>query len=300
MPWGFSLPPGADAAVPPARCRPGVPPLRNCFRTLCYRPDSSSLFITEATVHCADAGKMPVSTIISVCRTLLTYYHALIIYSWKRNAKLQDCPALHSQRPAAALWIFSLARTPSMWSRQHYRAPSFGTDIQGNLRNVAIPGTGIPMHLLLQGHLFVWLFLFLVYPLVALLTAVYLGYCCGENMASRFEEHLLQPSHWFARWRLNCFLVAWHAMESDGDKAVQRQYSLESKGKFLLAAEAAGIPISPFHTDVKTLFAKHVHIEGGKHPGRGMLVVAQRGGSQTNTACLMRFARNATQPSSPL
>jgi len=69
--------------------------------------------------------------------------------------------------------------------------------------------------------------------------------------------------HWFARWRLNCFLVAWHAMAHGDDETVSKQYLLEGKGEFLLAAEAAGVPISPFRRDLSTIFAKHVNVEGG-------------------------------------
>ena len=48
------------------------------------------------------------------------------------------------------------------------------------------------------------------------------------------------------------------------NEAVSKQYLLEGKGEFLLAAEAAGVPISPFRRDIGTVFAKHVNIEGGE------------------------------------
>jgi hypothetical protein len=59
--------------------------------------------------------------------------------------------------------------------------------------------------------------------------------------------------------------MAWHAMLSADDEGIMRQHSLEGKGEFLRAAQAAGnIPISSFRTDIGTLFAKYIHIEGGK------------------------------------
>ncbi len=195
---------------------------------------------------------------------LFTYYSALFMYSLP-HAKLQSC-ALHKRNPHSAIWVFSLAQTGRMFDRRHYRAPSFGHDIRANLKNVAVPGTGVPLHLFFIGIVPFLLFLTVVYPVAVLLaSAILCNLLEGKTMSSLVDEHLLRPRHWFALWRLNCFLVAWHAMACEADDVVASQYRLEGKGDFLMAAEAAGdIPISPFRRDLGTLFAKHVHIEGGE------------------------------------
>lgn len=38
---------------------------------------------------------------------------------------------------------YSLATTLRIWDHPHYRAASFGADMRDNLRNVAVPGTGV-------------------------------------------------------------------------------------------------------------------------------------------------------------
>ena len=185
--------------------------------------------------------------------TLSTYYRALITYTCLPCAQPRDCPLLHRRCPYSALWVFSLARTPHLWGKRHYRATSFGADIRANLRNVAMPGTGIAMHRILYGPISACLFLVFIYPLIALASAAYLtirstnklgvkaddggergsswaATQCGMNdghasligLPARFEELLLRPRHWFAIWRLNCFLVAWHAMRHSDDEAISR------------------------------------------------------------------------------
>lgn len=39
--------------------------------------------------------------------------------------------------------VYSLAATLRLWDHPHYRAPTFGQDVADNVRNVAIPGTGV-------------------------------------------------------------------------------------------------------------------------------------------------------------
>ncbi|GAX73740.1 hypothetical protein CEUSTIGMA_g1193.t1 [Chlamydomonas eustigma] len=204
------------------------------------------------------AGK----TYLRMLRILATYYYSLIEFSFFKK-KLEDS-CLYRSDPYSSIWLYSLVHTIRLYNKKHYRSPTLGADIRANLRNLAIPASGIPMHLFFQNVFSASFFIIFIYPFAALVASAILSMYLKSPISTLFHEHLLQPSHWFARWRLNCFLVAWHAMLNEEDEGVMGQYSLEGKGEFLRAAEAAGdIPISPFRTDIGTLFAKHTHIEGG-------------------------------------
>ena len=74
--------------------------------------------------------------------TLLSYEKALIQYiffdvPYSKGALSKDVPA--------SVQVFSLALIFKMWGRPHYRSRSFQQDMLDNLKNVAIPGTGIPL-----------------------------------------------------------------------------------------------------------------------------------------------------------
>jgi len=128
----------------------------------------------------------------SLIYTAYAYYAALAYYS-RRSSPLQGCRALKHRSPLAAIWLCSLARTPTLWTKRHYRSASFGADIRANLRNVAVPCTGIPMHWFLFGPASCWVFLIIVYPLAALVVSVYLALRHKKDLGEKFEEHLLQP-----------------------------------------------------------------------------------------------------------
>lgn len=58
----------------------------------------------------------------------------------------------------------------------------------------------------------------------------------GPGTAALLREQLLSPTHWFALWRLNCALVAWHARVA-GARA-RPQYALEDK----VRTKGRGVP----------------------------------------------------------
>ena len=59
--------------------------------------------------------------------------------------------AAHPKLPAEArLQIYSLCLHLRLWSSPHYRSGTFANDMRKNLRNVALPGTGVPLSLLLS------------------------------------------------------------------------------------------------------------------------------------------------------
>jgi hypothetical protein len=93
-----------------------------------------------------------------------------------------------------------------------------------NLRNVAIPGTGVPLSWFCACRATAALFLLGPYPLACLAAAWYQAAHQGGSPGAWYAQLLLAPQHWAASWRLNCVLVAYHA-------AVTRSpsYRLEDK-----------------------------------------------------------------------
>ena len=126
---------------------------------------------------------------------LYTYYAALIHFTGRSGSSLQACPMLKHRSPIVALWLFSLARTPLLWNRRHYRAASFGADIRANLSNVAVPATGIPMHWLLLGPVSSTMYLLILYPLSSILASIFLALRYKKDVGKSFEEHLLWPRY---------------------------------------------------------------------------------------------------------
>jgi hypothetical protein len=186
---------------------------------------------------------------------------------------------------ARQLHAYSLARTVATWDAPHYRAPSFGADVAANLRNLAVPGTGVSMAWAALHRWVALAFLLVGHPLVALGAAVYeavvaaaarrkdgaFGSRCllaslpalASDARARYASLLLDPPHWFALWRLNCALVAEHSrLGCPPGSAGEVQYGLEEKGRFLVAGDAAGVPVTPF-LRAPGLVVKHRAIEGG-------------------------------------
>eukprot|EP01035_Chromulina_nebulosa_P026428 gene26428-34595_t len=72
----------------------------------------------------------------------------------------------------ARVQLFSLALIFKLWDKPHYRSRSFQVDMIDNLKNVAIPGTGIPLSVFCYSY---WTCLFVVLvinPIVCLLGAI--------------------------------------------------------------------------------------------------------------------------------
>lgn len=204
-----------------------------------------------------------------------------------KRAATGDGPGSHAspRTIARAGHVYSLARTFLDWDLVHYRAPTFGADISANLRNLALPGTGLRLDFWCQSKWSALFFMLMIIPIASFMAAVWEVICplARSNQAAavlwspaalartwwalcdRYAEHLLDPQHWFALWRLNCLIVARHSYLTAGALPAFGQYALEDKGRFLLDGHAAGVPVTPFFSagDCESLVAKHRSIEGG-------------------------------------
>lgn len=163
----------------------------------------------------------------------------------------------------AQVQVYSLSLIFSLWSQKHYRCKSFQQDMLDNLRNVAIPGTGIPLSLFCYSWWMCLFFVLFANPLVCLLGAINkVRKAGGEGglaaVCEHYTEHLLHPMDWFSFWRLNCRLVSQHSLllQSKG-------YTLEDKWAFLKHGAEVGVPVSPFSSEPRSLVVKNKNIEGG-------------------------------------
>jgi Sugar-transfer associated ATP-grasp len=218
------------------------------------------------------------AAILECCGVLLLYYRALFTWIWFSDKGSSTFDAvttrLFSGDARLAVHTYSLARTFATFNEPHYRCSSFGKDIFLNLRNLAFPGTGLTLSFFVVNKWVALFFLVVVFPLSALIGAVLLARSeteagdgrKGATVARLFKEFLLQPTKhtWFPIWRLNSALASCSSSDwKDREKA--REYDLEDKGLFLLAGDAAGVPVSPFLKGkaFDTIVVKHKAIEGG-------------------------------------
>jgi len=155
--------------------------------------------------------------------------------------------------------LYSLALIFYLWDKPHYRSGTFQQDMVKNLRNVAIPGTGIPLSYFVYSKLSTYFFILVIYPLVSLVASINMSKSLTEFLF-HYKEQLLSPQDWFSYWRLNCRLASYHSYIMK-DKAPN--YAMENKWDFLEKAAAQSVPISPFWEGPATIVVKDKNEEGG-------------------------------------
>mmetsp|Transcript_17421 Transcript_17421/g.32871 ORF Transcript_17421/g.32871 Transcript_17421/m.32871 type:complete len:527 (-) Transcript_17421:26-1606(-) len=188
------------------------------------------------------------------------YYRALY-YFWVKAGTLADCQLFAGHPRQAKLQIFSLTLIMHLWDKPHYRNGSFQHDMLKNLRNVALPGTGMPLHWVVQTKILGYAFLLIAYPLIAVASALIrcwpLDFKNLEPVAAIYSEQLLCPQDWFSFWQLNCRLATWHSFVTK-----ETDYRMEDKLEFLKTAEALDIAVTPC-MKVPAIVCKHRNEEGG-------------------------------------
>ncbi|KAI9026910.1 hypothetical protein DFJ74DRAFT_704340 [Hyaloraphidium curvatum] len=201
---------------------------------------------------------------------LLAFYLAGGAYGSASRAAGLLLPARIASDKRARVQIFSLALIFRLWSKPHYRNPSFQVDLLRNLRNVAVPGTGVPLSLFCHTKATA-----LLYVLFALPTVCFFGAwntavaerrrrkssllspgLVAEALAT-YVEYLLHPPDWFSFWQLNCRLATFHSY-----KTRSPGYALEDKWTFLKRGDELGVPVSPF-LKMPSLVIKDTNEEGG-------------------------------------
>jgi len=160
----------------------------------------------------------------------------------------------------ARVHLFSLASNFYLYNKPHYRKGSYRDDLVDNLRNVAIPGTGIPLSIFARSRFLALGFLMTAYPTISFVASVHKWFMSRFqiSLSDEYGTRLLAPDDWFSYWRLNCNVVGLHALLND----TPRGYDMENKWTFLDEGAKLGVPISPF---LKTpgIVVKHRNEEGG-------------------------------------
>ncbi|CAM9327127.1 unnamed protein product, partial [Phaeothamnion confervicola] len=173
-----------------------------------------------------------------------------------RRGAFESCPFFPDRRQAR-VQCYSLALIFYLWSKPHYRNASYQEDMVKNLRNVAVPGTGLPLSVVSHFRIVALLFVLFVNPILCLAAALNGLRRFKRPWADAYCEQLLCPQDWFSFWRLNCRLASYHALETGSPG-----YAQEDKWTFLVDGMKKGVPVSPV-LDTPALVVKDKNEEGG-------------------------------------
>ena len=200
----------------------------------------------------------------------LTYWKVLYGYVFLHHSYGQDMTVFKDD-VWAKVQVYSLSLIFKLWSKSHYRSPSFKQDMLDNLKNVAIPGTGIALSTFCGNWWTCLFFVFFMNPVICMFGAINKAmkeqeetkddFCWAKFVQSVYRfyaTHLLHPDDWFSLWRLNCRLASYHSSITQAEG-----YQQEDKWTFLTEGKACGVPVSPFMDDVPSIVLKHKSIEGG-------------------------------------
>jgi hypothetical protein len=199
------------------------------------------------------------SNILKQISLFLTYYKALIYFLFF-NGSFKDCPYFKDNMQAKC-HVYSLSLIFEIWDKPHYRNGTFQDDMLKNLRDVAIPGTGIPLHLFSFFRITAYWMVFIGYPIISLVAGIYATGVTTFNTStfmSNFVGQMTNPQDWFSFWRLNCRLATFHSSLTD----YKEDYDLEDKWKFLVEAERLNVAVTPY-MKVSGIVCKHRNEEGG-------------------------------------
>jgi hypothetical protein len=193
---------------------------------------------------------------VDMAKVTIEYWRSLAYY-WT-GGHYNDFPYFNTSL-RARVHLRSLALINEMWHLPHYRNGTFGEDMRKNLRNVAVPGTGLPLSMFCYSATLFRLVLVGVYPTVCLGAAFIRRKreATAADVAEAFKRHLTEPTDWFSLWRLNCRLASHHATTTN-----DVGYAMEDKWTFLTNARAKGVPVSPI-LDFPKLVCKDRNEEGG-------------------------------------
>jgi hypothetical protein len=197
---------------------------------------------------------------------------------WKEvKPKEQNLSMDTEQALFTAVWLYTLGLNFELWSKPHYRADSLRHDLVENFRNIAFPGTGIPMSWVCCCRASAIFYLVFLHPVVIFAASLAIMRSAvhrrDRSFAETFKEELLAPKHWFALWRINSTLVAAHHTAHADKPKVQDEYRYENKWDFLeLALKQQSEPqsgksgqfkVTPIIAEFSEIVCKHKNIEGG-------------------------------------
>jgi len=223
----------------------------------------------------------------------LDYYRTLYYFLITKGA-LEDCPYFKDNTHAQC-HIYSLALIFYIWDRPHYRHGTFKDDMLANLRNVAVPGTGIPLHLFAYLKITTYWMVLVGYPILSFFAAVNVANRNFVKFCTAFSVQLTEPQDWFSFWRLNCRLATAHASLTPW----KVDYEMEDKWKFLTDGEKLQVNVTPY-LKIPSVVCKHRNEEGGL--GYSSFKNASVGGNWIIQEKLSNgpFLRSMLPPNAPL
>jgi hypothetical protein len=160
----------------------------------------------------------------------------------------------------ARVHLYTLASEFYLYPRPHYRKSTYGADLIDNFANVAVPGTGVPLSLLVRNRPSAFLLVTCAYPAISILASLHLWVRTWgrSSVSEEYAVRLLAPDDWFSYWRLNSRIAAMHALLNDAPPG----YDMENKWTFLEEGRRRGVPVSPY-LGVPAIVVKHRNEEGG-------------------------------------
>lgn len=204
-----------------------------------------------------------IQALVVIAKTVVKYW-IFLFQTVFLNTPYSGC-TLFAKDTHARVQLFSLSLIFKLWKEKHYRSKSFQEDSLDNLRNVAIPGTGIPLSYFCVHELFALIFIFCINPTICFFgsanearinSSSFIEF--SANLQHFFAKNLLHPDDWFSLWRMNCRLVSYHSLVTGSD-----HYKMEDKWTFLTKGKELSIPISPYLDNVEAIVCKNKLIEGG-------------------------------------
>lgn len=137
---------------------------------------------------------------LSIISHTHTYFSGLLHFTLGRGRwseySVQDCTFSRLQikdsdssdealfKQHARIHLFSLASNFYLYNRPHYRKGSYRDDLVDNLRNVAIPGSGIPLSMFVRSRVVALGFLLTAYPAISFVASAH------KWIKSKFQSSL--------------------------------------------------------------------------------------------------------------
>lgn len=210
-----------------------------------------------------------ISTPFEILGHTTSYYKGFFYFL--RGKSLLECPHFKDKsndddearlfNQHARVHLYTFAADFWLYNKPFYRKPKYCDDLIDNLRNVAIPGTGIPLSFFVKSRVMALGLSLFVNPLVCFTASVHqflrreISFC---GISKEYSTRLLAPNDWFTYWRLNCSIAAMHALLNKNPSG----YDMENKWTFLEEGDKRGVPVSPF-LSTPGIVVKHRNEEGG-------------------------------------
>jgi len=118
----------------------------------------------------SEKGKDVFAASFAAMSATSAYWGALFSWIFRGKSYSEGAGCFEKDDVQARCQVYGLALCFLMWDLPHYRSRSYQQDMLDNLRNVAVPGTGVPLSVFCHSW---WVCLFFVF--FAVPTACFFG-----------------------------------------------------------------------------------------------------------------------------